>query len=110
MVRVYNKAIRDKVPEIIESSGASCLVDVLDDEKFLDELTRKLDEEINEFKESGSIDELCDLIEITFRIAELNGVSNDELDKRRVKKNNERGKFEKNLYLIQVNEKNRKST
>ena len=46
MIKVYNKAIRDKIPEIIESSGASCLVDVLDDEKFLDELVLKLEEEI----------------------------------------------------------------
>ena len=105
MVRVYNKAIRDKVPEIIESSGASCLVDILDDEKFLDELVFKLEEEIEEFKESTSIEELCDLIEIAFRIAELNGVSNEDFEKIREKKNLERGKFAKNLFLIQVNEK-----
>ena len=105
MIRVYNKAIRDKVPEIIESSGASCLVDILDDEKFLDELVFKLEEEIEEFKESTSIEELCDLIEIAFRIAELNGVSNEDFEKMREKKNLERGKFAKNLFLIQVNEK-----
>ena len=105
MIRVYNKAIRDKIPEIIESSGASCLVDILDDEKFLDELVFKLEEEIEEFKESTSIEELCDLIEIAFRIAELNGVSNEDFEKIREKKNLERGKFAKNLFLIQVNEK-----
>ena len=105
MIKVYNKAIRDKIPEIIESSGASCLVDILDDEKFLDELVFKLEEEIEEFKESTSIEELCDLIEIAFRIAELNGVSNEDFEKMREKKNLERGKFAKNLFLIQVNEK-----
>ena len=105
MIRVYNKAIRDRVPEIIKSSGASCLVDVLNDEKFLDELVIKLEEEIEEFKESKSIEELCDLIEIAYRIAELNDVSYEELGKMREKKNLDRGKFAKNLFLIQVNEK-----
>lgn len=105
MIRVYNKAIRDKIPEIIESSGASCIVDVLDDEKFVDKLVIKLDEEIEEYKESKSIEELCDLIEIAYRIAEINGVSYDELEERRKNKNIERGKFAKNLFLIQVNEK-----
>jgi len=105
MIKVYNKAIRDKIPEIIESSGASCLVEVLDDEKFIEELVLKLEEEIEEFKESTSIEELCDLIEIAFRIAELNGVSNEDFEKMREKKNLVRGKFAKNLFLIQVNEK-----
>ena len=105
MIKVYNKAIRDKIPEIIESSGASCLVDVLDDEKFVDELVIKLEEEIEEFNEGKSIEELCDLIEIAYRIAELRGISNEELEQIRNKKILERGRFEKNLFLIQVNEK-----
>ena len=105
MIRVYNKAIRDKIPEIIESSGASCLIEVLDDENFLEELVLKLEEELGEFKESRSIEELCDLIEIASRIAKLKGVSNEELEKIRENKNVEKGKFEKNLFLIQVNEK-----
>jgi len=104
MIKVYNKAIRDKIPEIIESSGASCLIEVLDDENFLEELVLKLEEEIMEFKETGSIEELCDLIEIAFRIAELNDISNEDFEKMREKKNLERGKFEKNLFLIQVKE------
>jgi len=105
MIKVYNKAIRDRIPDIIESSGASYIVDVLNDEKFIDKLVLKLDEEIKEFKESKSVEELCDLIEIAYRIAELNGVSNEELEEMINKKNIERGKFEKNLFLIQVNEK-----
>jgi len=105
MIKVYNKAIRDRVPEIIEASGASCVVDVLDDEEFVDKLVLKLDEEIEEYRESKSVEELCDLIEISYRIAEIYGVSNEELEEMREKKNMERGKFEKNLYLIQVNEK-----
>jgi predicted house-cleaning noncanonical NTP pyrophosphatase (MazG superfamily) len=105
MIKVYNKAIRDKIPEIIESSGASCIVEVLDDEKFVDKLVIKLDEEIEEYKENKSIEEMCDLIEIAYRIAEIEGVSNKELEEMIKKKNIERGKFEKNLFLVKVYEK-----
>ncbi len=102
MIRVYNKAIRDKIPKIIEESGSTPKVKKLNDNDFLKELTKKIDEEVNEFKESKKAEELCDLIEIAYRIAELYGVSNMELDQIRSEKNLKRGKFDTNLFLIQV--------
>ena len=95
MKRIYNKAIRDKIPEIIEASGSTPNIKVLNDEDFLRELTNKLDEELNEFKESDDVRELCDLIEIAYRIASLKGISNDKLERIRKEKNKKRGKFEK---------------
>lgn len=104
MIRVYNKAIRDRIPEIIEKSGSESTVKILSDEDFLKELEKKLEEEIKEYKESKKIEEICDLIEIAYRIAELYGVSNDSLNKKREEKNIERGKFEENVFLVQVND------
>lgn len=105
MIRVYNKAIRDKIPEIIIESGSEPTIEKLSDEDFLKELEKKLDEEIKEYKESKKVEELCDLIETAYRIAELQGVSNDSLNQIREEKNAERGKFKENLFLIQVNDK-----
>ena len=105
MIRVYNKAIRDKIPEIIVESGYEPTIEQLSDEDFLKELEKKLEEEISEYKESRKVEELCDLIEIAYRIAELKGVSNTSFNEIREDKNKERGKFEKNLYLVQVNDK-----
>ena len=105
MIRVYNKAIRDKIPEIIVESGSEPTIEKLSDEDFLKELEKKLEEEISEYKESKKVEELCDLIEIAYRIAELKGVSNDSLEQIRKDKNVERGKFKENLFLIQVNDK-----
>lgn len=105
MIRVYNKAIRDKIPEIIIESGSEPTIEILSDDDFLTELEKKLDEEIKEYKESKKVEELCDLIEIAYRIAELRGVSKDSFDQIRKDKNAERGKFKENLFLIQVNEK-----
>ena len=57
---IYNKAIRDKIPEIIKESGNNCNIKTLSDEKFLIELEKKLDEELIEYHESKSVEELTD--------------------------------------------------
>lgn len=105
MIRVYNKAIRDRIPEIIVESGSEPTIEILSDEEFLKELEKKLEEEIKEYKESKKVEELCDLIEIAHRIAELQGVSNETLDQMRKKKNIERGYFKENFYLVCVKSK-----
>jgi len=96
----YNKAIRDKIPEIIAESGKKCNLKQLDDESFLAELEKKLSEEVNEYTESKDVEELADLLEVIYRISELRGVNSDELDKIRKEKAKERGKFDSNLFLI----------
>ena len=96
----YNKAIRDKIPEIIAESGKKCNLKQLDDESFLAELEKKLTEEVNEYTERKDVQELADLLEVIYRISELRGVNSDELDKIRKEKAKERGKFDSNLFLI----------
>jgi predicted house-cleaning noncanonical NTP pyrophosphatase (MazG superfamily) len=96
----YNKAIRDKIPEIIADSGKKYNLKQLDDEPFLAELEKKLIEEVNEYAESKDVEELADLVEVIYRISELKGVNSDELDKIRKDKAEKRGKFDSNLFLI----------
>ena len=97
---LYNKAIRDKIPEIIAESGKKCNTKQLDDESFLAEIEKKLIEEVNEYTESKDVEELADLLEVIYRISELRGVNSDELDKIRKDKAEKRGKFDSNLFLI----------
>ena len=96
----YNKAIRDKIPEIIAESGKKYNLKHLDDTSFLAELEKKLTEEVNEYSESKDVEELADLLEVIYRISELRGVNSDELDKIRKDKAEKRGKFANNLFLI----------
>jgi len=105
MKKVYNKAIRDKIPEIIEATGNRYLIKKLADPEFLVELEKKLSEELKEYNASRSTEELCDIIEISMRIAELHGVSNPELERIRKEKYVERGGFCKNLFLVEVEER-----
>ena len=97
---LYNKAIRDKIPEIIADSGKKYTLKQLDDTSFLAELEKKLIEEVNEYSESKDVEELVDLLEVIYRISELRGVNSDELDKIRQDKAEKRGKFASNLFLI----------
>ena len=100
----YNKAIRDKIPEIIQKDGHSCNVKTLSDEKFLEHLEKKLSEEVAEYQNDKNPEELADILEVIYRIAQLKGVSKEELEKIRIKKSEERGGFEKNLFLIDTSE------
>ena len=101
----YNKAIRDKIPEIIAESGKKYNLKQLDDESFLAEIEKKLIEEVNEYTESKNVEELADLLEVIYRISELRGVSSDELDEIRKDKAEKRGKFDSNLFLIDAEKK-----
>ena len=97
---IYNKAIRDKIPEIIKESGKNCNVKKLDNSEFLIQLEKKLVEELAEYQESKNVEELADILEVIYRISELKGVVSDELDKIRQKKAEQRGKFDDNLFLV----------
>jgi len=98
----YNKLVRDRIPEIIEADGKTAVVDVLSDDSFLQKLNEKLKEELREYEESGSLDELADLQEVILAIAAVKGVSPDELDQLRQEKAIKRGAFEKKLMLVAI--------
>ena len=100
MIKNYDKAIRDKIPDIIKKSGNSYNVKKLSDDEFLPELEKKLREEVEEYLKSKSVEELADAIEVIYRIAELKGMSNEKLEMLREEKANKRGKFNDNLFLI----------
>ena len=96
----YNKAVRDKIPEIIKYSGKNCNIKKLDDSEFLVELEKKLIEELSEYQKSKDIGELADILEVIYRISELKGISAVELDDVRKTKSEKRGKFDDNLFLV----------
>ena len=62
-VKKYNKLVRDRIPEIIAADGKRCTVETLSDEEYLLLLDHKLDEELAEYQESKSLEELADLLQ-----------------------------------------------
>lgn len=100
MRKDYDKAVRDRIPEIIRESGRDCNLKVVTDNEFLPYMKDKLIEEVNEYLENGDVEELADVLEVVNRLAELSGVDIDDLENIRLRKNNERGGFHKNIILL----------
>ena len=99
---VYNKLIRDKIPEIIRGAGKRFDIRELDDNEYRDYLDKKLQEELNEYYKDGDIEELADLLEVVYAIVQHRGMSTDEFETLRISKREKRGGFEKKLLLLEV--------
>ena len=101
----YNKLVRDRIPEIIEKSGKKAVVEKLDDEDYKKFLNEKLSEELQEYLETDSADELADLVEVVYSILKYKGIEITDFHGLRKKKAEERGAFENRLLLKEVSEK-----
>lgn len=101
-MKKYHKLVRDRIPEIIESDGKICKYEVLSDTAYLQLLEEKLNEELGEYQESKSLDELADLLEVIRSVVKARGWTWEQLEQVRQKKANDRGGFEKKLLLKEV--------
>jgi predicted house-cleaning noncanonical NTP pyrophosphatase (MazG superfamily) len=92
------KLVRDKVHEIYSHRP----MHVAGDKEYELELNKKLQEETEEYRISGKVEELVDIIEVCYAISELKGVSLKELEAMRIDKANKRGKFKKRIIFDEV--------
>lgn len=103
----YNKLVRDKIPENINSiKGKKCNYRILNDKQYLQELDKKVFEEAHEFIEEHSIEELADLIEVIFVIMKERNISIEDVENARKVKNSKKGAFNDKVYLIDVEQEN----
>lgn len=95
----YKKLVRDYIPDIIKTNGEVPIVRILDNEEYLKELNKKLLEEVNEYLESGSIEELADIEEVIIGILDSKSKSREELEELRQDKVKKRGAFKSKIFL-----------
>ena len=100
----YNKLVRDCIPEIIKADGKTCVCEILSDEDYLRLLDAKLTEELSEYQESHSLEELADLLEVIRAVVVARGWTWEELERVRQNKAAKRGNFEKKILLKEVRE------
>ncbi len=100
--KIYNKLVRDKIPEIIQAEGKSLKTRILTDEEYLEALLAKLEEEVAELKEARNIEEMGDVHEVLRALADVLGIDRDELEKVRADKAAKRGGFQQKIYLKSV--------
>ena len=102
MEKVYEKLVRDNIPDIIKKSGKDCVIEIMDDEEYVEELNKKLAEEVDEHLISGSIEEIADIMEVIHSILEVKNISFEEVEKLRVEKREKRGGFKNKIKLVKV--------
>jgi predicted house-cleaning noncanonical NTP pyrophosphatase (MazG superfamily) len=119
LMKVYNKLVRDRIPQIIIGNGEKPITRVLNETEYLHELIKKLKEETaeleaelilnkngligqNKSKVSKALEELADIKEVTIAIREAMGIHAGELEDVRRQKADKNGRFKKRIYLEAV--------
>jgi len=97
---LYNKLVRNRIPELIESQFEFPEYIILDDESYERMLEEKLDEEVREYHQDKTIEELADILEVVIALCESRGFSKEELIKIYQNKHQEKGGFSDKIYLV----------
>ena len=108
MERVYNKLVRDRIPEIIKNKGEEPVTRILNDTEYKEELEKKLLEEYKEVIEATGndrVEELADMIEVIRALGKLENTTIEGIIEIANEKNNKRGAFEDKIFLEKVIEK-----
>ena len=98
-MKIYNKLVRDNIPQIIEKSGKNCKTRVLSDEEYIAALNAKLGEELGEYLQSGEVVELADVVEVALALANAKGVTDEQFEAIRKEKAAKNGAFAQKLFL-----------
>ena len=98
-MKIYDKLVRDRIPEIIENSGNHCEVEVVSDDVALEYLYKKLQEEVDELLTDKNLEEIADVIEVLFAIGEKYGYSEEDILNKRTEKKAKSGGFKDNIIL-----------
>ena len=114
-VKTYNKIVRDKIPEIIMKDGHTVTSRIITDNAeaqkiLLDKLSEERIELINAINciqpdKKKILDECIDVIDVVEAIVTTCGISFTEYWEAKQAKHNTKGEFKKNIFLIEVVEK-----
>lgn len=102
MKRVYKKLVRDKMTDILKKQGQEPVFRVLDDKEYVERLIDKLCDEVDEFDEDRSVDEMADILEVLSALMDALRITPTQLKKARLKKATTRGVFKKRIFLEKV--------
>ncbi|OGY43535.1 MAG: hypothetical protein A2731_03845 [Candidatus Buchananbacteria bacterium RIFCSPHIGHO2_01_FULL_39_8] len=108
MKKIYNKLVRDKIPQICRQDNHIPQYKVINQVRFKQELKKKLLEESKELIVADKYklkDEIADVHEILLNIAKAYGIRWPEVEKYRKEKNKKRGSFRKRYFLVSTKSK-----
>ena len=108
MERIYNKLVRDKIPDIIAAKNETPVTAILAETEYKKALEDKLYEEYQEVTEASGderCEDLADVIEVIRALAKLENRSLEDIIKLADEKRAKRGGFDNRIFLEKVVEK-----
>ena len=99
MNKIYQKLVRDRIPEIIEETGKEFSVCQVRGDRLKDYAMKKLQEEVQEFVEEPSAEEAADIMEIFHFICNRLGIKDSEIMAQTTAKRVVRGGFDMGFVL-----------
>ena len=105
MEKVFNKLVRDNIPDIIEKNNEVAVTRILEGKEYLKELYKKLHEECNEVEMAKNKEELADVYEVLLAVMLYNDIKLEEVEASALIKRNKRGGFSKRIYLEKTYDK-----
>lgn len=103
---VYQKLVRDGIPNLITSQGKAFRTRILDTDEYIVQLRNKWIEESEEYFEAvnnkEALEELADMLEVLYALAATHGSNGEALEKIRAEKAKCRGGFKERVFLIEV--------
>jgi len=98
----YNKLVRDSIPEIISEDGKEPITHIADSKEYEMSLLNKLREEVEEFIEEPSEEEIADILEVLDALAKQYGFSGNSIKEAKREKAQARGAFNEKIILEKV--------
>ena len=99
----YDKLVRDNIPAIIRKSGKRAIIEIADDEAYLQYLYDKLKEEMVELIEAielrDIVAEIADVREVLNAFMELKGIKREDVESVIDEKSRLNGAFYKKIIL-----------
>lgn len=105
MKHIYNKLVRDRIPEIIENDHKTCAIRILDNDEYLGCLKSKLLEECHEVMDAEGEDikkEIADVLEVLEALENILHINHQEVLSIKKKKAHNNGAFNNKIYLKYV--------
>lgn len=100
--QVYNKLVRDYIPDIIKENGACPVTEILGDNEFKAMLDKKLVEEVEEYLKDDNVEELADIMEVLLAILRFKNITTLEFGNVVKDKKDKKGGFERRIFLKEV--------
>lgn len=96
---VYNKLVRDLIPEYLASKSIEYKMHIATNEEYEEKLFTKLQEEVTELIRDKNIEELADLLEVIDGVIMYKNFSRTDIEKLKQEKFEKRGGFSKKIIL-----------